>query len=75
MRCVPWVKMAPTDRTSAPAWLSVCQHRIRGLKVPCLLVLQHPIIPSQTRIVAPVVPASGARATLLAPRELVGDAR
>jgi hypothetical protein len=40
---------------------------MRGFAAPFLIVLQHPIVQSQTRICAPVVPARGARATLLTP--------
>jgi hypothetical protein len=42
--------------------------------VPYLLVLQHHIITSKTCIVAPVVPAVGEGATLLAPRVIVASA-
>jgi CcdB protein len=48
-------------------WLSVCRHRVRRIGVPYLLILQHHIVQSDTRIVAPVLPAAGRPAQLLVP--------
>jgi hypothetical protein len=65
----------PLDQTAGARWLSVCNHRIRGFGAPYLLVVQHHIVPVETRIVAPVIPALGDRATLLAPRVVIGTKR
>jgi hypothetical protein len=37
-----------------PDWLDVVRHRVRGFRVPFLLVVQHHAIASATRLVAPV---------------------
>jgi hypothetical protein len=64
--------MAKTERREGPRWLDVCRHRIRGIAVPYVLVLQHHIVAGQTRIVAPLVASIGERPTLLAPHIGVG---
>jgi prevent-host-death family protein len=44
----------------SPRWLDIVQHRLRGFRVPYLLVLQQHAIPATTRLVAPVsLPFSG----------------
>jgi hypothetical protein len=39
---------------SSPGWLDIVRHRVRGIRVPFLLVVQHHAIPATTRLVAPV---------------------
>jgi len=58
-------------RGEASRWLQVCRHGVSGFAAPYLLVLQHDLIQTQTRIAAPVVPAGPDPATLLAPRVTV----
>jgi hypothetical protein len=48
---------------------------VRQIGVPYLLIVQHHIVESDTRIVAPVAPAGDRPATLLAPHVLVGSVR
>jgi hypothetical protein len=59
---------------SSPGWLDVVRHRIRGLRVPFLLVLQHHTIPATTRLVAPVSLPIPGDVDILAPRLLVDGA-
>ena len=54
--------------SDAPRWLAVHRHKVRGFASPYVMILQHHLVPAETRIVAPVVPASSEPATLLAPR-------
>jgi hypothetical protein len=45
---------------NSPRWLDIVRHRVRGFRVPFLLVLQHHAIPAATRLVAPVsLPVAG----------------
>jgi hypothetical protein len=53
---------------SSPHWLDVVRHRVRGVRVPYLLVLQHHAIPASTRLVAPVSPSLPGDVDILAPR-------
>ncbi len=41
-----------------PKHLEVCRHRVRGIRAPYLLVLQHHVIGGPTRICAPLLPGS-----------------
>lgn len=63
------------NRPATLPWLALCRHRVRGFAPPFLLILQHHIVESQTRIVAPVVPAGPDEATLLAPAVEAGGTR
>ena len=56
---------------AVPRWLSVCGHRVPRVGYPYFLVLQHDIVPSQTRIVAPVVPAGSRLPSVLVPHIVV----
>ena len=58
---------------SSPAWLDVVCHRVRGVRVPYLLVVQHHLIPATTRLVAPVSLPLPGDVDVLAPRLLVDD--
>ena len=53
---------------SSPRWLDIVRHRIRGFRVPFLLVVQHHAIPATTRLVAPVSPSLRGDVDVLAPR-------
>src|SRR4051812_38693198 len=71
-RCVRWFRTRSVPRRDeAPRWLQVSRHRVRGFTAPYLLVLQHDLIQTQTRIAAPLVPAGPDPVTLLAPRVTV----
>jgi hypothetical protein len=54
--------------STRPDWLDVVRHRVRGFRVPYLLVVQHHAIPSATRLVAPVSPGLPGDVDVLAPR-------
>jgi len=54
-----------------PDWLDVVRHRVRGLRAPYLLVVQHHAIPSSTRLVAPVSALLPTDVDVLAPRLLI----
>ena len=54
-----------------PDWLDVVRHRVRGFRVPFLLVVQHHAISSATRLVAPVSHSLHGDVDLLAPRLLI----
>jgi hypothetical protein len=54
-----------------PDWLDVVRHRVRGFRVPYLLVVQHHAIPSVTRLVAPVSLPLPGDVDVLAPRLLI----
>jgi hypothetical protein len=56
---------------SNPQWLDIVRHRIRGVRVPFLLVVQHHAIPAKTRLVAPVSPSFPDDVDVLAPRLLI----
>ena len=56
---------------SRPDWLDVVRHRVRGFRVPFLLVVQHHAIPSATRLVAPVSPPLSGDVDVLAPRLVI----
>jgi CcdB protein len=73
-RCAIQAKWLMARAGVEPQQHAVRRHRVRGVSAPYLLVLQHPIVDSQTRICAPVVPARGMRATLLTPGMTVGGA-
>ena len=64
--------MPGPERGDGPRWLDVCRHRIRGEPAPYVVVLQHHLVAAASRIVAPVLPAGGRDATLLAPRLHIG---
>ena len=51
-----------------PEWLDVVRHRVRGFRIPWLVVLQHHAIPSSTRLVAPVSLPFPGDVDVLAPR-------
>lgn len=53
-------------------WLSVCRHRVARARYPYVMVLQHDIVAGESRIVAPVAPAAGGKATVLVPHITVG---
>jgi hypothetical protein len=53
-----------------PSWLDIVRHRVRGFRVPFLLVVPHHAIPSATRLVAPVSPPLPGDVDVLAPRLL-----
>jgi hypothetical protein len=55
---------------SNPRWLDVVRHRIRGVRAPFLLVLQHHDIPATTRLVAPLWRPQG-DAGVVSPRLVV----
>ncbi len=55
-----------------PRWLDVVRHRIRGYRVPFLLILQHHDVPAPTRLAAPVTPALPGDVDVLAPRISIG---
>jgi toxin CcdB len=57
---------------SRPDWLDVVRHRVRGFRVPYLLVVQHHAIPSATRLVAPVSKSLPGDVDVLAPRLMIG---
>ena len=39
-----------------PRHLEICRHRVRGIRAPYLLVLQHHLVGGPTRICAPMIP-------------------
>lgn len=51
-----------------PDWLDVVRHRVRGLRVPFLLIVQHHAIPSSARLAAPVSAPLPGDVDVLAPR-------
>jgi CcdB protein len=66
-----WATRCEQVPPSGPDWLDVVRHRVRGFRVPYLLVVQHHAISSATRLVAPVsLPLQG-DVDLLAPRLLI----
>jgi hypothetical protein len=69
-----WPNMEVWGMRSAPMspdWLDVVRHRVRGFRVPYLLVVQHHAIPSATRLVAPVSLPLPGDVDVLAPRLLI----
>jgi CcdB protein len=60
--------------TSKPEWLDIVRHRVRGSRVPFLLVVQHHAIPATTRLVAPVSPSLPGGVDVLAPHISVDGA-
>ena len=56
-----------------PRHLEVCRHRVRGIRAPYLIVLQHHIVGGPTRICAPVLPGP-LEANVLLPAVEVGGA-
>jgi hypothetical protein len=56
---------------SDPRWLDIIRHRVRGIRVPFLLVVQHHAIPATTRLVAPVSPSLRGDVDVLAPLLLI----
>ena len=54
-----------------PRWLDVVRHRIRGYRVPFLLILQHHDVPAPTRLAAPVTPSLPDDVDILAPRIII----
>jgi hypothetical protein len=59
--------MPPSSRR----WLDIVRHRVRGFRVPFLLVVQHHAIPAPTRLAAPVSPSLPGDVDVLAPRLLI----
>jgi CcdB protein len=55
----------------SPHWLDIVRHRVRGVRVPFLLVVQHHAIAAKTRLVVPVSPSLPGDVDVLAPRLLV----
>lgn len=53
---------------SRPRWLDVVRHRIRGFRVPYLIVLQHHDIPAATMLAAAVTLPLPGDVEMLAPR-------
>jgi hypothetical protein len=49
----------------------IVRHRIRGLRAPYLVVLQHPDIPSSTILAAPLTPAEPGDHPAIAPSIVV----
>lgn len=57
-----------------PRWLAVHRHRVRGQPSSFLLILQHHLVGSSTRIAAPLARSAARRPTLVAPQVLIdGD--
>jgi hypothetical protein len=56
-----------------PKHREVCRHRIRGIRAPYLLVLQHHIVGGPTRICAPLVPGALEANVLLPAVEVGGE--
>lgn len=56
-----------------PRWLDVVGHRVRGLRVAYLLIVQHHAIPASTCLAAPVSPPLPGDVDVLAPLLRVGD--
>jgi hypothetical protein len=54
-----------------PDWLDIVRHRVRGFRVPFLLVIQHHAIRSATRLAAPVSAPLPGDVDVLAPRVLI----
>jgi hypothetical protein len=52
----------------SPRWLDLVRHRVRGFRVPYLVVLQHHDIPAITTLAAPVTPPIPGDVDVLAPR-------
>jgi hypothetical protein len=69
-----WARLFGLLLTMKPDWLDVVRHRVRGFRVPYLLVVQHHAIPSATRLVAPVSPPFSGDVDVLAPRLTIGGA-
>lgn len=59
--------------SSDPRWLDIVRHRVRGYRVPYLLVIQHHNIAAATRLAAPVSPPLPDDVDVLAPSLLVGS--
>jgi hypothetical protein len=57
---------------NSPRWLDVVRHRVRGYRVPYLLVVQHHAVPAASRLAAPVSPPFPGDVDVLAPPLLVG---
>jgi hypothetical protein len=51
-----------------PQWLDLVRHRIRGFRVPYLLILQHHDIPAAMLLAAPVTQPLPGDVDILAPR-------
>lgn len=56
-----------------PRWLGVHRHRMREVRTPYVLVLQHHLVRAATCITAPVVRIGPRPVTFLAPGVIVGD--
>jgi hypothetical protein len=54
-----------------PEWFDVVRHRVRGFRVPFLLVFQNHAVPSATRLPAPESPSLPGDVDVLAPRLLI----
>jgi hypothetical protein len=52
---------------NSPRGLDIVRHRVRGYRVPYLLVAQHHAIPATTRLAAPLSPPLPGEVDLLAP--------
>src|ERR1700733_13339772 len=66
-----WARLFELPLSMKPDWLDVVRHRVRGFRVPYLLVVQHPAIPSGTRRVAPVSLPLPGDVDVLAPRLMI----
>lgn len=58
---------------SNPRWLAIVRHRVRGLRAPYLLILQHHNIQAASRIAAPVTLPLPGDVDVLAPRLTIDD--
>lgn len=56
---------------NSPEWLDIVRHRVRRLPVPFLLIVQHHLVPSARRLVAPVTLPMPSDVDALAPRVTV----
>ena len=66
-----WARLFELPLSMKPDWLDVVRHRVRGFRVPYLLVVQHHAIPSATRLVAPVSLPLPGDVDVLAPRLMI----
>jgi hypothetical protein len=53
---------------NSPRWLDLVRHRVRGFRVPYLVILQHHDIPATTVLAAPVTLPIPGDVDVLAPR-------
>ncbi len=55
-------------RPNNSAWLDIVKHRVRAIRAPYLLILQHHDTPGQTRLAAPISLAGHGVSDFVAPR-------